>query len=80
MVLRLLQDSSPTLIKKTWSTAEDTVNYAARCALPVVHSIENTQVVHAVDQLACKTLAKVEETLPVVTKTPEEVTLSVEQS
>ena len=29
--------------------------------------------IHAVDILACKTLGKVEETLSVVTKTPEEV-------
>lgn len=67
------KDSSPTLLKKTWSTAEDTVNYAARCALPMVHSIEGTQVAHVVDQLACKTLDKVEESLPVMTKTPEEI-------
>ena len=41
----------------------------------MVHSIEGTQVAHVVDQLACKTLDKVEETLPVMTKTPEEVRL-----
>lgn len=59
------------MIKKTWLTAEGTVNYAARCVLPVVQTFEKP--IHAVDNLACKTLDKVEETLPVVTKTPEEV-------
>jgi len=39
----------------------------------MVHSIEGSQVAHVVDQLACKTLDKVEETLPVMTKTPEEI-------
>lgn len=66
------KDSSPSLIKKTWTTAEDTINFAASRVLPIV---QNTfeRPIHAVDTLACKTLNKVEETLPVVTKTPEEI-------
>lgn len=66
---------SPPLIKKTWSTAEDTVNLAARYALPVVQTFEKP--IHAVDSLACKTLDKVEETIPMVNKTPDEVLLSL---
>jgi hypothetical protein len=60
------------VIKKTWSTAEDTINYAASCVLPIVQTTFEKPI-HAVDTLACITLNKVEETLPVVTKTPEEV-------
>ena len=41
----------------------------------MVHSIEVTLVAHDVDQLACMTLDKVGETVPVMTKTPEEVRL-----
>ncbi|EFX83255.1 hypothetical protein DAPPUDRAFT_315704 [Daphnia pulex] len=66
------KDYSPSLIKKTWSTAEDTLNYAASCVLPIVQTTFEKPI-HAVDTLACKTLNKVEETLPVVTKTPEEI-------
>lgn len=71
----MFQDFSPTLIKETWSTAENTVNnYAAICVLPVVQTFEKP--IHVVDTLACKTLDKVEETLPIVTKTPDEVKIS----
>jgi hypothetical protein len=66
------KDSSPSLIKKTWSTAEDTLNYAASHVLPIVQTTFEKPI-HAVDNLACLTLNKVEETLPVVTKTPEEI-------
>ena len=62
---------SPTLIKKTWDTAEDTVNLAARYAIPVVQTFEKP--INAVDSLACKTLDKVEENIPMVNKTPDEV-------
>lgn len=67
----LEQSMSPPLIQKTWDTAEDTVNLAARYALPVVQTFEKP--INAVDSLACKTLDKVEETLPMVNKTPNEV-------
>jgi hypothetical protein len=61
-----LQDYSPSLIKKTWSTAEDTLNYAASCVLPIVQTTFE------------KPIHAVEETLPVVTKTPEEVSFLVQ--
>jgi hypothetical protein len=72
-----LQDYSPSLIKKTCVYAEDTLNYAASCVLPIVQTTFEKPI-HAVDTLACKTLNKVEETLPVVTKTPEEVSFLVQ--
>jgi len=59
------------LIKRTLSTAEDTVRFAAFHALPVVQTLERP--IHAVDSLACKTLDKVEEHLPIVKKTPDEI-------
>ena len=55
-----------------WTIVEDTIIYAVRCIILIMQTFEKSMI-HAVDILACKTLGKVEETLSVVTKTPEEV-------
>jgi hypothetical protein len=66
------KDSGPVLIQKTLSKAEGTVKFAAEVvALPMVQSLGGP--IHVVDNLACKTLDKVEETLPVMKQTPEEI-------
>jgi len=65
------KESSPNLIQRTLSTAEDTVKYAAKRANEVVHTFERP--IHAVDSLACKTLDKVEENIPIMKKTPDEI-------
>lgn len=65
------KDSSPVLIKRTLSKAEDTAKYAALLAAPVVQTLERP--IHVVDTLACKTLDKMEDSLPAITHTPEQV-------
>lgn len=59
------------MIKRTLSKAEDTAKFAAQFAVPVVHTLEKP--IHVVDNLACKTLDKMEDTLPAMTQTPEQV-------
>merc|ERR1712136_410891 len=59
------------LIKRTLSKAEDTAKYAAQLAAPVVQTLERP--IHVVDTLACKTLDKMEDSLPAITHTPEQI-------
>ena len=67
----IYEESSPQLIRKTLCKAEDTAKFAAQLAVPVIHSLERP--IHVVDALACKTLDKMEDSLPAMTQTPEQV-------
>ncbi|XP_065565404.1 perilipin-2-like isoform X2 [Artemia franciscana] len=67
------KESSPYIIQRTISTAEGTVKYAAEKTMPLALPVVTSMPVHMVDSIACKTLDKFEEKMPVVTKTPEEI-------
>jgi DNA-directed RNA polymerase subunit F len=66
----MAKESHPA-VKSTLETAEKVVKYAAETAKPVVEKLERP--ISVVDDLACKTLDKVEETFPVIKHTPEEI-------
>jgi len=64
-------DSSP-VVKSLMTTAEKSISYAAQRSKPVLEKFNKP--ILAADGLACRTLDIVEQKIPLITKTPDEIT------